>query len=323
MLGPAGGDRVTTSEIEHRVSSADLVAALAARAPAIGGNDGGWPGLTLYRFTEPTAPTWEEIRSLSLGIIAQGSKAVHAEGERYVYDPFHYLVLAGDLHFQAEILRASGERPFLSFVLQIDPALVRKVSAEMVGPRVGGAQPAGEPLAGAGVVSPLDPELMAAVLRFLGALDSAPDRRVLAPMCVEEMVYRVLRREQFARLLRVAAEQSAGHPVSAAVAFLRAHYAEPITVDDLARQAALSPSTFSARFRRTTGATPYRFLKDYRLDRARDLLVDPRTGVAEVARRVGYESVSHFIKQFRGRFGVTPRAYADEQQLAAELRRLR
>jgi hypothetical protein len=118
---------VTAAEIEHRMSSTDLVAVLAGRMPRIGGNDGGWPGLTLYRFTTPMAPSWEEIRSLSLGIVAQGRKAVHVDGERYVYDPFHYLVLTSNLHFQAEILQAAPAEPFLSFVLEIDPALVRKV----------------------------------------------------------------------------------------------------------------------------------------------------------------------------------------------------
>jgi len=120
---------LTASEIEYRVSSTDLVSALTARTPGLGGYDGGWPGLTLYRFIEPMAPSWEEIQSLSLGIVAQGSKAVLVDGERYVYDPFHYLVLSRNLHFQAEILDASAEEPFLSFVLQINPALVRKVAA--------------------------------------------------------------------------------------------------------------------------------------------------------------------------------------------------
>jgi AraC-type transcriptional regulator N-terminus len=83
----AGRGIVAASEIEYRLSSIDLVSALTARTPDTGGNDGGWPGLTLYRFTEPTAPSWEEIQSLSLGIIAQGSKAVLVDGQRYVYDP--------------------------------------------------------------------------------------------------------------------------------------------------------------------------------------------------------------------------------------------
>ncbi|GGK87647.1 transcriptional regulator [Sphaerisporangium melleum] len=314
---------MSASEIEHRVSSADLVSALEARAREIGGNDGGWPGLTLYRYIEPTAPAWEEIRSLSLGIVAQGSKAVIVDGARYVYDPFHYLVLGSNLHFQAEVLQAGPCEPFLSFVLEIDPALVRKVSTDMLGRRSAtSAAVAEQEGADRCVVSPLDPELMAAVLRFLRSLDSQADRRVLAPMCVEEMVYRVLRREQFARMLHIAARQVSHDTISAALTFARAHYAEPLTVNDLARQAALSPSAFSALFREVTGRTPYRFLKEYRLDRGRELLVDRGMGVAEASRQVGYASVSHFIKEFRNRFGVTPRAYVDAHNVAAELRRM-
>ena len=314
---------MTASEIEHRVSSTDLVSTIAARAGRIGGNDGGWPGLTLYRFTAPTAPSWEEIQSLSLGIVAQGRKAVIVDGERYVYDPFHYLVLGSSLQFQAEILQASVEEPFLSFVLQIDPALVRKVAAEMAERPAGRLAAAADgDSAGPGVVSPLDPELMAAVLRFLRSLDSDVDRRVLAPMCVEEMVYRVLRREQFARMLRIAARQSAGTPISAALSFARAHYAEPLTVEDLARQVALSQSAFSRLFREVIGRTPYQFLKEYRLDRARELLLDRDSSVAEVSRRVGYGNVSHFIREFRARYGVTPGAFVNEQRLDAGLRGL-
>ena len=304
---------MTSSEIEYRVSSTDLVSTLTARTPGIGGNDGGWPGLTLYRFTEPTAPTWEEIQSLSLGIVAQGSKAVLVDGERYVYDPFHYLVLSSNLHFQAEIVQASAEEPFLSFVLQIDPALVRKVSAGIAERPAGGLAPATEgDRAKTAAVSPLDPELLAAVLRFLRSLDSDTDRRVLAPMYIEEMVYRVLRREQLARMLRIAARQSSGTPITAALTFARTHYAEPLTVDDLARQVALSPSAFSRLFREVTGRTPYQFLKEYRLDRARELLLDGRSSVAEVSRHVGYANVSHFIREFRARYDVTPGSYVNE-----------
>jgi hypothetical protein len=73
---------------------------------------GAWPGLTIYRFTSPTGPSWEEIRSLSLCIVAQGRKAVTVDGATYEYDPFRYLVLNSHLHFQAEILEATPAKPF-------------------------------------------------------------------------------------------------------------------------------------------------------------------------------------------------------------------
>ena len=312
------------SHMEQIITTGDLIAELGARAPNIGGNDGGWPGLTLYRFNEPQAPTWEEIQSLSIGIVAQGRKRVIADGKNLVYDPFNYLVLSSHLHFQAEILEASQRRPFLSFVLQVDPALVKRVSADMIDRRtVAGFPPVHpESVPEKGVVSALEPELMSVVIRFLQSLGTGADRRVLTPMYLQEIVYRVLQREQFSRLLHIAAKQSAGNPVSAALAYIREHYAEPVTVNDMAEQVALSPSSFSHLFREVTGRSPYQFLKELRLDRARELLLDGRLSVTDVSRRVGYSSASHFIKEFRSRFGTTPRAYVNAQALDEEMQLL-
>ena len=142
---------------------------------------------------------------------------------------------------------------------------------------------------------------------------------MLAPLYLQEMVYRVLQREQYARLLVLAAAESASNPVSAVLEFMRARLAEPITVADLAEQVSLSPSAFAHLFRDVTGRSPYQFLKEMRLDRARELLVDGQLAVARISREVGYGSVSHFIREFRGRFGVTPRVYCDAHALQHEL----
>ena len=305
------------------VTSGELIAELAARAPAAGANTGTWPGLTVYRFTAPTGPSWEEIQSLSLCVVAQGRKAVTADGETYLYDPFHYLVLNSHLHFQAEILEASPARPFLSFVLQIDPSVVRQVSTDMLERRTTTFHPrtaeAEAPDHNA-FVSALDQELAGAVVRFLRSIETGADRRVLAPMYLREMVYRVLQREQYARLLAIAAAESASNPVSAVLEYVRAHLSDPLTVADLAEQVSLSPSAFAHLFRDVTGRSPYQFVKEMRLDKARELLIDGQLAVVRVAQEVGYGSVSHFISEFRSRFGVTPGTYSDAHALHRELR---
>ncbi len=303
------------------VGGGDLVAELASIATQVGPNAGLWPGLTAYRFTAPAGPAWEEIQSLSLCIVAQGRKAVTVGGETYLYDPFRYLVLSSHLHFQAEILEATLGRPFLSLVLQIDPALVRQVSGDMLERRTTVFRPrdaAAAPAAPA-CVSALDQDLLGVVLRFLRAVKDTVDRRVLAPLYLQELVYRVLQREQYARLLALAAAESASNPVSAVLEYMRAHLSEPLTVADLADLVRLSPSAFAHLFRDVTGRSPYQFLKELRLDRARELLVDGNLTVARISKEVGYASVSHFISEFRGRFGVTPRAYYDAHALHREL----
>jgi len=312
---------MTSGYLPQGAGAGDLVAELAAVATQAGANTGLWPGLTVYRFTAPAGPTWEEIQSLSLCIVAQGRKAVVVDGQRHLYDPFHYLVLSSHLHFQAEILEATIGRPFLSFVLQIDPALVRQVSSDMLERRTTAfrsrqAEVQASPQA---CVSALDSDLLGVVLRFLRAIKTGTDRRVLAPLYLQELVYRVLQRDQYARLLALAAAESASNPVSAVLEYVRAHLSEPLTVADMADLVNLSPSAFAHLFRDVTGRSPYQFVKEMRLDRARELLVDGDFTVARISKEVGYASVSHFISEFRGRFGVTPRTYCDAHVLHREL----
>ena len=313
---------MTTSRyLPDNVSSGELIAEVAAGATQLGANAGLWPGLTFYRFTAPVGPTWEEIQSLSLCIVAQGRKAVTIGSETYPYDAFRYLILASHLHFQAEILEASIGRPFLSFVLQIDPALVRQVSSDMLERRMTAfrSREAEAKPTHRACVSALDQDLLGVVLRFLRAVKIDTDRRVLAPLYLQELVYRVLQREQYARLLALAAAESASNPVSAVLEYVRGHLSEPLTVADMANLVNLSPSAFAHLFRDVTGRSPYQFLKEMRLDRARELLVDGSFTVARISKEVGYASVSHFISEFRGRFGVTPRGYCDANVLHREL----
>jgi hypothetical protein len=184
---------MTSGYLPSTVGGGDLVAELASIAPQAGPNTGLWPGLTIYRFTAPAGPTWEEIQSLSLCVVAQGRKAVTVDGETYMYDPFRYLVLSSHLHFQAEILEATIGRPFLSLVLQIEPDLVRQVSSDMLERRTtvfrsreaeAGARPPDA------CVSALDQELLGVVLRFLRAVKTTADRRVLAPLYLDLRVAR-------------------------------------------------------------------------------------------------------------------------------------
>ena len=314
LSGPAGDDDVSN----------DLAEELLTRSYGDGANVGLWPGMTIYRYVEPTVPKWDEIQSLSVCIVAQGRKAVTADGHHYVYDRYQYLVLRSNLHFQSQILDATPDKPFLAFVLQIDPAVVRKVSAEMVGRRGVADHPtASAEIRDQSVVSELDDELMSAVLRFMRSLTADSDRRVLAPLYLQELVYRILQRDRFSKLLLIAGQQDDGNSIAAALNYINAHLSEPLTVEILAEQVNLSSSAFSRRFRELTGRSPYQFVKETRLERARELLLERRLGVGDVSVAVGYASQSHFTKEFRARFGTTPREYADAEGLSRDLRSTR
>nr|WP_211176867.1 AraC family transcriptional regulator [Pseudonocardia acidicola] len=306
--------------LEERLVPGDLIATLAERTPVVGPNPTDWPGLTFYRFHGPTAPQWDDVGSLSLAVVAQGRKAVTVNGVRHVYDPFNYLVLNRGLRFTAEILAGSVEKPYLSFVLQIDPAMVRRICADMMeraATTFHRPVPRATPDA---YVSPLDQDLLGAALRFVRSVVNGSDRRVLAPIYLQEIVYRILQSEQCDRLVDAAAEESGKNPVSDVINYVTERISEPLTIADLAEHVCMSPSTFAHLFRDVTGMSPYQFVKRLRLDRARGLLVDGSRNVSEVAKSVGYASLSSFITEFKRHFGVTPRAYAEAQRGGVALR---
>ncbi|MET0900089.1 MAG: AraC family transcriptional regulator [Mycobacterium sp.] len=300
------------SATQRRPSSADLVAELATRARREGANVGLWPGLTFYRFTEATEPRWDDTDSVAIAVVAHGRAAAIA-GQRHRYDTFECLVICNRADLDGRIAEASTSQPCLCLVLEVDPQLIRQLAANMPG-----CDRPIDPVADDGnecVVSALDDELTSSVLRFLRSLSVASDRRVLAPLYLQEMVYRVLQRDRYERLVRVAARHVTASPVAAALDYIAANLADPLTVTELARQANLSPSAFSRLFRKVTGCSPYQFVKEKRLHLARKLLEEGRLGVTDVSRSVGYTSLSHFIKEFRNRFGATPGDYVDSHLL--------
>ena len=88
-----------------------------------------------------------------------------------------------------------------------------------------------------------------------------------------------------------------------------ARYAEPLTVQDLARAARLSSAHFSREFRRAFGESPHQYLLTRRLERAASLLRTTAWSVTRICYSVGLQSVGSFTTSFGRMFGKTPTAY--------------
>jgi AraC-like DNA-binding protein len=97
--------------------------------------------------------------------------------------------------------------------------------------------------------------------------------------------------------------------LSPALARLHGAPAEKWTVGDLAEAAAVSRSLLDERFRRVLGRSPMRYLTDWRMHIAKGLLSDTDRSIAQIARRVGYDSVEAFSRAFKRCHGRPPSAY--------------
>jgi AraC family transcriptional regulator len=101
--------------------------------------------------------------------------------------------------------------------------------------------------------------------------------------------------------------------IQAAIQYVENHYAENISLEELAAQACLSPYHFSRRFRQETGYSPHRFILETRLSVARHLLRRSQHSIKEIAYKTGFSSESHFVSVFKQKFGLTPGKYRLEE----------
>ncbi|MFZ6871885.1 AraC family transcriptional regulator [Undibacterium sp. Di27W] len=92
---------------------------------------------------------------------------------------------------------------------------------------------------------------------------------------------------------------------------------QPWTVAQLARQAALSRSTFFERFSRTVGITPMEYLQTWRMAKAKKMLAQQEASITEIAEHVGYGSASAFSVAFTRHVGMPPTHFAREAMKTA------
>lgn len=99
--------------------------------------------------------------------------------------------------------------------------------------------------------------------------------------------------------------------VAEALVLIHAEPAAPWTVTDLARRVAVSRSVLADRFRQAMGVSPMRYLTQWRLQIASDLLRDTSLGVGALAGRVGYDSEAAFSRAFKRHVGVAPAVWRE------------
>ncbi len=88
--------------------------------------------------------------------------------------------------------------------------------------------------------------------------------------------------------------------------FLKNHYHEPITLNQIAEVACVSPSYFCKLFKKVTGHSFTDYLKRMRVDSAKDLLLNRDLSISRVGEEVGFETHSYFDKTFRQLSGLSP-----------------
>ena len=104
-------------------------------------------------------------------------------------------------------------------------------------------------------------------------------------------------------------EQIAAERMKQMLRFVEEHYAEELTVEKIAACVALSESACLRSFRQLLGTTPIQYVKQYRVEKAAELLRSTRLKTGEIGAECGFADGSYFIKTFREVKHCTPLEY--------------
>lgn len=104
-------------------------------------------------------------------------------------------------------------------------------------------------------------------------------------------------------------EQKEELPITAAVEYIRSNIGKPITLEDLAGVAQLSPYYFSHMFKRETGFAPMEYVINTRIEHAKSLLLRTTMPVADIAEEVGYSTTGSLTNVFVKKVGESPAQY--------------
>jgi AraC-like DNA-binding protein len=282
------------------------VARFAALIRACAPHDGSFaqriPGIWAIRYSRKSAELVHAVQRPALCIVAQGRKSVMLGREVYEYKPPRMLVYSVDLPIAAQITRASAVEPYLCFMLELEPPRVAELTMKVYRD---GPPPVDEE--GRGVyIGEVNASILNAATRLMELMVQQRDAELLAPLVVDEILIRLLTSPLGARVAQIGHAESNLYKVAKAIAWLQANFAAHMNVERLAESVHMSVSSFHHHFKAATSLSPLQYQKALRLQQARRLMLSKTIDAGTTSRRVGYQSVSQFSREYARFFGSAP-----------------
>jgi AraC-like DNA-binding protein len=260
------------------------------------------PFLQIVRSDRPTLPM-PTVYNPTLCVVVQGEKLAAIGGNAFRFRAGQFLVASVNVPVTGQVTRASSRAPFLCLVLELDLALIYDLLREM-----GPMEPGRDTTRQGVFLEGLDPGMQDALLRLMRCLGQVDDQRVLAPLVLREVTYLLLRSPHGHSVRQAGMAGSQLQRIARVIDRIRRQFDKPLSMEELARDANMSPSTFFHHFKLATTMSPLRYQKELRLQEAWRLLSAEVADAASAAFRVGYESASQFNREYARMFGLPPMA---------------
>ncbi|MBD3885739.1 AraC family transcriptional regulator [Phormidium tenue FACHB-886] len=261
---------------------------------------------------ESVAPTaLRAVYEPTLCIILQGKKETLLGQETYHYGAAQYIVVTVDLPLSGNIVEATPDKPYLCFKLSLDATQLWHIIDQLQ------RTPDQKESSVRGLfVSDANAPLIDCATRLTRLLDTPEDIPFLAPMMIREIYYRLLMGDQSEAVWQIATSGSYMQRIAAVIKQIKAEFAKPLSMDDLAKQASMSSASFHRHFKAVTSMSPLQYQKQLRLLEARRLMLAEDVDATHAAYQVGYESPSQFNREYSRMFGAPPKKDVDRLRVA-------
>lgn len=297
MIGSTGEAKVIRDLIRARIDR---------HTPSAGSAKTPFEGVELFRVVAPLE-RMPGIYTPSVCAVAAGEKVVHVEDSIHVLDEERYVCATLPTPVLADVPTASPQTPLLGVVIQLHTNTMSRLVLET---QVAyGSLPASDgPRRGFGTAV-RDNGFDVALANLLELLDDPPAARVLGAGRLREVLFSVLRGEAGDRLR----SDFGGAPALATtLAHVHDHISEDLSIDALAQHAGMSRAVFDRHFKAATSSSPLQYIKALRLSEA-SMRIARGESIGDAATAVGYHNASQFSREFRRKFGISPRDWARER----------
>jgi AraC-like DNA-binding protein len=259
------------------------------------------PGVSAIRASRITTDVIHTTYHPALCIVAQGAKRLLLGHEVYEYDSSRILVVSVDLPVASQVLCASAAAPFLAFRLDLSPARIAELVLKVYPHGVPQTQERRAVYVGRSSAS-----IVSAAARLVESVADPSDAELIAPLVIDELLIRLLRSPDGGRVAQIGLAESSVHRITRAIDWVRANFAQPINVDELADLVHMSVSSFHQHFKAVTSMSPVQYQKVLRLQEARRLMMSALMDAGAASRHVGYLSASQFSREYSRFFGSAP-----------------
>lgn len=278
----------------------DLAEAMRRHAHAEGMLETAINGIYVIRSDTRTQPI-HVVHVPALCIVAQGSKTVRLEGEGFTYSPGQHLTIAVDLPLSGEVIEATPDAPYLCLRVDLDPIMLAEMLKD-----AGVAKPSSDHDGRGLAIGRCEQEVIDATTRLVKLLDAPSTAKILAPLAVRELLYRLILSGHAEGLRHIAFADSRLRRIGAAITWITHNFREPFAIATVAAAAGMSPSSLHAHFKAVTALTPLQYQKRLRLQEAQRLIYAGAMDAASAAFHTGYDSPSQFSRDYRRLFGAPP-----------------